>query len=79
MTTQFGTGSRTCLGKNISLLEMSKLVPQILRQFNVKLADPAAEWHLADYWFVKQTGLICRVRDRCMLMKGKMKGMTSEN
>ncbi len=61
---QFGSGSRTCLGKNISLLEMSKLVPQILRHFTVELADPAAEWHLSDHWFVKQTGVICRVRRR---------------
>lgn len=27
----FGIGSRTCIGKNISLLEMCKLVPQLLR------------------------------------------------
>lgn len=60
----FGAGARTCLGKNISLLEMSKLVPQILRNFTVELADPEKEWELADYWFVKQTGLICRIRRR---------------
>jgi len=33
----FGSGARTCLGKNISLLEMSKLVPQLLRHFHVEL------------------------------------------
>ena len=60
----FGAGSRTCLGKNISLLEMNKLVPQILRNFEVELARPEREWQIADYWFVKQTGLICRVRRR---------------
>ncbi len=31
----FGMGSRTCIGKNISLLEMHKLVPTMLRQFEV--------------------------------------------
>lgn len=61
---QFGAGSRTCLGKNISIIEMSKLVPQILRHFTVELADPAGEWHLSDYNLVKQTGVICRVRSR---------------
>ena len=60
----FGAGARTCLGKNISLLEMSKLVPQILRRWKVELADPEKEWELADYWFVKQTGLICTVTNR---------------
>lgn len=31
----FGAGSRTCIGKNISLLEMYKLVPAIIRTFEV--------------------------------------------
>jgi cytochrome P450 len=56
---QFGAGARTCLGKNISLMEMSKLVPQLLRRYHVELADPSAEWELFDYWFVKQEGLRC--------------------
>ena len=32
---QFGMGPRTCLGKNISLLEIYKLVPSFLRRFEV--------------------------------------------
>jgi cytochrome P450 len=32
---QFGMGSRTCIGKNISLLEIYKLVPGVLRRFEV--------------------------------------------
>ena len=32
---QFGMGSRTCIGKNISLLEIYKLVPSMLRRFAV--------------------------------------------
>ena len=43
---QFGMGSRTCIGKNISLLEIYKLVPSILRRFEVRLvpsgSHPAA-------------------------------------
>jgi cytochrome P450 len=33
---QFGAGSRTCIGKNISLLEIYKLVPSFLRRFEVR-------------------------------------------
>lgn len=33
----FGAGSRTCIGKNISLLEIYKLVPSFLRRFEVCL------------------------------------------
>lgn len=31
----FGAGARTCIGKNISYLEMYKLVPAVLRSFDV--------------------------------------------
>jgi cytochrome P450 len=31
----FGMGARTCIGKNISLLEIYKLVPTVLRRFEV--------------------------------------------
>ncbi len=35
---QFGMGSRTCIGKNISLLEIYKLVPSMLRRFDVSFS-----------------------------------------
>jgi cytochrome P450 len=34
---QFGAGSRTCIGKNISLLEIYKLVPSFLSRFEVRI------------------------------------------
>ncbi|OBT57364.1 hypothetical protein VE04_02759, partial [Pseudogymnoascus sp. 24MN13] len=40
----FGMGSRTCIGRNISLLEMSKLVPQLIREFDVELEHPGEKW-----------------------------------
>lgn len=33
----FGSGARTCAGRNVSLLEMYKLVPALLRSFEVRL------------------------------------------
>ena len=36
MLLQFGMGSRTCIGKNISLLEIYKVVPSLLRRFEVR-------------------------------------------
>ncbi|KAF7542144.1 hypothetical protein G7054_g173 [Neopestalotiopsis clavispora] len=50
----FGMGSRTCLGKNISLLEIYKLVPSLLRRFELRFKDPNEEWQLVNAWFVKQ-------------------------
>lgn len=43
---QFGAGARTCIGKNISLLEMYKLVPAFLRRFDISLDDPRKDWKL---------------------------------
>ena len=53
----FGAGNRTCVGKNISLMEMQKLVPQLLRYFDFQLADPDAEWTTLNRWFNSQRGL----------------------
>ncbi|KAI1615456.1 putative P450 monooxygenase [Exophiala viscosa] len=65
----FGAGARTCLGKNISLMEMSKLAPQLLRRYHVQLADPMAEWTLHDYWFVRQEGLRCVLTRRTKMVQ----------
>lgn len=51
---QFGSGARTCIGKNISLLEMYKLVPAFLRRFDIEFADETKDWVLHNAWFVKQ-------------------------
>lgn len=52
----FGAGSRVCLGKNIALLEISKLVPEFLRRFEVTLVDPS-RYTLRPGWLVLQKGL----------------------
>lgn len=46
------------------MLELSKLIPQLYRRFDFELSHPEKEWTLHDYWFVKQTGLICKVKRR---------------
>ena len=46
---QFGMGARTCIGKNISLLEVYKLVPSFLRRFEVSLHFPFPSVPAADY------------------------------
>jgi cytochrome P450 len=51
----FGMGSRTCIGKNLSLLEVSTLIPQLLRQFDFTLAShiQQSDWTDFSRWFVK--------------------------
>ncbi|KAL3418686.1 cytochrome p450 pisatin [Phlyctema vagabunda] len=62
----FGSGSRTCIGKNISLLEMTKLVPQIVRRFDLVLGDELQqrEWTTENRWFVKQLDFWVRIYER---------------
>lgn len=63
----FGMGSRTCIGKNISLLEISKLIPQLVRRFDFEL-DGSVERNgglvFENRWFVKQKNFRGRVVGR---------------
>lgn len=60
----FGHGSRTCIGKNISLAELHKLTPQVLRRFELELADKNSTWRTRNLWFCKQENVIVRLRKR---------------
>ncbi|KAH6698502.1 pisatin demethylase [Leptodontidium sp. MPI-SDFR-AT-0119] len=64
MMFSFGMGSRTCLGKNISLLEMHKLVPALLRRYKFYFAREDTEWNIHNAWFIRQTGFEVRIKSR---------------
>ncbi|KFY74560.1 hypothetical protein V499_05422 [Pseudogymnoascus sp. VKM F-103] len=49
---------------NISLLEMSKLVPQLIREFDVELEHPGEKWQKINRWFVKQEKFGCSIKRR---------------
>ncbi|KAJ5603228.1 hypothetical protein N7537_006184 [Penicillium hordei] len=57
----FGAGSRTCVGKNISLLEITKLIPELYRRFDFQLEGD--EWRTDNVFFVKPS-FTCRVVSR---------------
>ncbi|KAL2438169.1 Cytochrome P450 monooxygenase cicH [Exophiala dermatitidis] len=60
----FGYGNRACIGKNISLLEISKLVPQLLRHYKFSFGFPNLDWKVAGGWFVWQDGFQARISHR---------------
>ena len=64
----FGLGSRTCIGKNISLLEMTKLIPELLRRFDFELDDELKndekEWQWINYWLIRPVSLPIRISIR---------------
>ncbi|KAE8328523.1 cytochrome P450 [Aspergillus sergii] len=49
----FGAGVRTCIGKNLSLLEMSKVIPELYRQLEFELSESEGVWSTWNDWFVK--------------------------
>ncbi|KAL4953679.1 cytochrome P450 [Aspergillus filifer] len=57
----FGLGSRTCQGKNISLLEMGKLIPQLVRNFDFDL-ERTDRLVANNWWFVRPKGFIATPR-----------------
>lgn len=62
----FGLGSRTCVGKNISLLEISKLVPELVMMFDMHLVGLQGEknWETLNRWFVKPYGFEAELKAR---------------
>ncbi|KAL4901491.1 hypothetical protein BDW74DRAFT_187701 [Aspergillus multicolor] len=59
----FGMGARTCLGKNISLCEIYKAIPQLLREFTFELGGQE-EMKTKSYWFYKPVALDVKVLRR---------------
>ncbi|KAH7306139.1 cytochrome P450 [Rhexocercosporidium sp. MPI-PUGE-AT-0058] len=66
---QFGAGTRTCIGRNIALSQIYKLVPHVLRLFTIRLADPDKDLQTKNYWFNKQIGIRVLVKERTFTMK----------
>ena len=61
---QFGHGARTCIGKNISIMEMGKFIPQILQTFDIEWASENEDWKTNAAWFWKQTDMDVRFKIR---------------
>ncbi|KAH7161032.1 cytochrome P450, partial [Dactylonectria macrodidyma] len=56
----FGAGSRTCIGKHISLMEMNKLVPTLVERYDFTAFRPERVKY-QNYWFVKPQDMYCTV------------------
>ncbi|KAK7969882.1 hypothetical protein PG996_001681 [Apiospora saccharicola] len=66
----FGLGARTCIGRHVSHLEISKLIPRLVRDFDFALsgncADPAGGWTTENFGFIKPRDFKVQVKERRM-------------
>lgn len=61
---QFGGGSRICLGRNLSMMEVYKLVPTLLSTFDIELSDPNEKWWTSSRWFYRTKGVVANLKPR---------------
>ncbi|KAG9244214.1 cytochrome P450 [Calycina marina] len=60
----FGAGKRVCMGRQLSILEIYKVMPTLFLTYEMNLVDPNKEWHVRYSWFTKQTGIEVKIRKR---------------
>jgi len=60
----FGGGSRICLGRNLSLMEVWKVVPTLIATFGIALVDPEEKWWTCSRWFYRNRGVVCTLKPR---------------
>ncbi|UCK59433.1 hypothetical protein AFCA_002248 [Aspergillus flavus] len=60
---QFGMGARTCLGKNISMCEIYKAIPELLKSYTFELAGDE-DMQTTSYWLYKPVAIDVNVRRR---------------
>ncbi|KAK4248362.1 cytochrome P450 [Corynascus novoguineensis] len=59
---QFGGGSHLCIGRNLALLEINKVVPRLLRDYRFELTHPGRPLKVHASFFVVQSGLEVYIR-----------------
>lgn len=48
----------------VSLCEMYKMIPQLLREYHLDLVESGKNWETHDYWFNKPSNVRTRVTKR---------------
>ncbi|KAJ5613814.1 Cytochrome P450 E-class group I [Penicillium herquei] len=61
---QYGAGSRNCMGKNIAMCEIYKLVPELLRSYRLQLEDADNSLRTTGLWLHKPAAMKIRIYRR---------------
>ncbi|KAI0418848.1 cytochrome P450 [Xylaria grammica] len=49
----FGYGSRTCIGRNLATIEMTKFLAEILTRYDLELLNEPKPWSIHSQWFAE--------------------------
>jgi len=60
----FSYGPRACIGRNVAMMEMLKIVANVLKRYHFELIDPTHETVLREGFLVKPTELWVRMTKR---------------
>ena len=60
----FGVGPYTCIGRNIALMEIYKVIPALIREFDWELENPERELRFMPGIFVNVEGCVVKIRKR---------------
>lgn len=57
-------GSRSCVGKNIALVEVHKYIAQFSRHFDAELVNKESPWVTKSQWFAIQKDFWITIKER---------------
>ncbi|KZL80416.1 benzoate 4-monooxygenase cytochrome [Colletotrichum incanum] len=59
----FGGGRRVCLGRYVGILEIKKLIPFLILNYDIRIVDPE-RFQVENSWFFFQSGLYATMKKR---------------
>jgi len=68
---QFGAGYNSCIGRNLALIEISKVTATVLRDFDIRQVNPGQSWKYESHFTAVPYGWPCYVtrrrNERCLI------------
>jgi cytochrome P450 len=61
---QFGYGSRTCIGRNLALVEIMNFVAGFVHRYNARFKDAQRPYVVKSQWFSYQADMFLKLEAR---------------
>lgn len=60
----FRAGSRQCMGKHLSTVQIAKLIPSLFMKYRFELVEENRDWNVVCSWFVRQADIDVHIKRR---------------